>query len=71
MAGKAHKVQGLIGGIVRLVVSLILPIWGIALIVIGINYDSAWWIASGVAIGIAGAFTFIGSPLIRFGDDER
>lgn len=71
MAGRADKVQESISWSLRLVVSLILPLWGAVLIVLGIKDGSAWWIASGVAIGITGAVTFIGSPLMRFGDDER
>jgi hypothetical protein len=47
-------------------VSLILPLWGIVLIVLGVKDGSLWWIASGVAIGAAGAVTFIGSPLMDF-----
>jgi hypothetical protein len=37
----------------------------------GIKYGSLWWIASGVAIGAAGAVTFIGSSLMDFGAGER
>jgi len=55
----------------RLMVSLILPLWGIVLTVLGIKDGSAWWIASGVAIGAAGAVTFIGSPQMDFAARER
>jgi uncharacterized protein YybS (DUF2232 family) len=41
MAGQADKVQESISWILRLVVSLILPVWGVALIVIGLKYGSA------------------------------
>ena len=64
------KVQESISWSLRLVVSLILPLWGVVLIVLGIRYGSAWWIASGVAIAAAGAVTFIGSPLIDFSARE-
>ncbi len=70
MAGKQDKVQGSISWKMRLIVSLILPLWGIVLIVLGIKDGSAWWIASGVAIGAAGAVTFIGSPLILLDGGE-
>ena len=70
MAGKRDKVQESISFSLRLVVSLILPLWGIVPIVLGIKDGSAWWIASGVAIGAAGAVTF-GSPLMDFGARER
>ncbi len=70
MAGKQDKVQESISWIVRLLVSLILPLWGIVLIVLGLKYGSAWWIASGVAIRATGVVTFVGSPLIRLGGRE-
>jgi hypothetical protein len=66
MAGRADKVQESISWSLRLIVSLILPLWGIVLIVLGLKDGSLWWIASGVAIGAAGAVTFIGSPLMDF-----
>jgi hypothetical protein len=71
MAGQADKVQESISWILQLVVSQILPVWGVALIVIGLKYGSVWWIANGVAIGAAGAIIFIGSPLIDIGTGER
>jgi hypothetical protein len=71
MAGRADKFQESISWILRLVVSLILPVWGVALIVIGLKYGSAWWIASGVAIGATGVIIFIGSPLMEFVIGER
>jgi hypothetical protein len=46
-------------------------VWGVALVVIGLKFGSAWWIASGVAIGAAGAIIFIGSPLMDIGTGER
>jgi len=70
MAGKRDKVQESISFSVRLVVSLILPLWGIVLVVLGIKDGSLWWIASGLAIGAAGAVSFIGSPPINFGAGE-
>ncbi|MGA8569985.1 MAG: hypothetical protein WB580_19510 [Candidatus Binataceae bacterium] len=66
MAERADKVQESISWSLRLIVSLILPLWGIVLIVLGLKDGSLWWIASGVAIGAARAVTFIGSPLMDF-----
>jgi hypothetical protein len=71
MAGQADKVQESISWILRLAVSLILPAWAVALVVIGLKYGSAWWIASGVAIGAAGVIIFIASPLMEIGTGER
>jgi hypothetical protein len=71
IAGRTDKAQESISWILRLAVSLILPLWGLVLVVLGIRHGSAWWIASGVTIAAAGAVTFIGSPLISFGPPER
>ncbi|HVA41787.1 MAG TPA: hypothetical protein VNF49_14055 [Candidatus Binataceae bacterium] len=71
MAGKADKAQESISWILRLAISLILPLWGVVLVVLGIKDGSLWWIASGVAVAATGAITFIGSPLIDFGIGER
>src|ERR1700730_13899771 len=54
MAGRADKVQESISWILRLVVSLILPVWGVALIVIGLKYGSGWWVTNCGAIDAAG-----------------
>ena len=70
MAGTVNGTQDTVGFIMRFLISMILPLWGIALIALGINYGSAWWIASGVAIGAAGVVIFVGSPLVRVGGHE-
>ena len=70
MAGTVNRTQNTVGFIVRFLVSLIFPAWGIALITLGAEYGSAWWIASGVAIGVAGLIIFIGSPLLHIGRHE-
>ena len=74
MAGQADKVQESISWTLRLLVSLILPAWGIALLAIGINYGSAWWFLSGLAIGVTGALIFIGGiavPLFNYRVGQR
>jgi hypothetical protein len=48
----------------RLVVSLILPLWGIAMIVIGLYWRSGWWIGTGVVVGAIGVLMFVGSPVL-------
>jgi hypothetical protein len=70
MAGTVNRTQDTVGFIIRFLVSLILPAWGIALIVLGAEYGLGWWIASGVAIGAAGVVIFVGSPLVRVGVRE-
>jgi hypothetical protein len=41
--------------IIRLVVSLLLPAWGLMMIVLGVTWGMGWWIATGLvapAIGV-------------------
>jgi len=45
-------------------VSLVLPSWGIAMIAVGANASSGWWIASGVVVLLVGAVFFAGSSLV-------
>ncbi len=71
MAGESNKVQESISWVLRLLVSLLLPAWGVALVVIGVTNGSAWWIVSGIAIGIVGAITFVGDPVFNFHAGER
>ena len=50
--------------VMRLKVSLLLPGWGLAMIVLGLMWGMFWWIASGL-VGIAiGIVFFAGSSLI-------
>jgi hypothetical protein len=66
MAGESNRFHESISWVIRLLVSLLLPAWGIALVVIGFANGLAWWVASGAAIGIAGAIIFVGDPLFDF-----
>lgn len=47
----------------RLLISLALPVWAIAMLVLGIMYVSAWWIVCGVVAAGAGLLMLVGSPL--------
>lgn len=55
----------------RLVVSLILPLWGIAMLAMGVYWRSGWWLGTGVVVGAIGLLMFVGSslldPLLRRG----
>jgi hypothetical protein len=53
-----------IGFLMRLLVSLVLPAWGLAMIVIGAMRGSGWWVATGVAVLAIGVVFFAGSSLV-------
>ncbi len=58
-------VEKSINAIIRLLVSLTIPAWGLTTLGLGLQTGSAWWIVSGAVIAVAGAIVLIGSPLIR------
>ena len=49
--------------LMRLLISLALPAWGLAMILVGARNGSLWWIACGAAVLGVGAIFFVGSPL--------
>lgn len=50
--------------VLRLLVSLILPAWGLAMLAIGIVWGMGWWIATGLAVIVVGIILFCGSSLV-------
>lgn len=49
--------------VIRFLVSLMLPVWGLAFVALGVTYDLGWWIACGAAIIIVGLLMLAGNPL--------
>ena len=49
--------------LMRLLISLALPAWGLAMLLLGVRNGSLWWIACGAAVLGVGAIFFVGSPL--------
>ena len=50
--------------VMRLMVSLLLPGWGLAMIVLGLMWGMFWWIATGLVVLAIGIVFFAGSSLI-------
>ncbi len=50
--------------IIRLVVSLLLPVWGLIMIVLGVTWGMGWWIATGLVVLAIGVALFAGSSLV-------
>jgi hypothetical protein len=50
--------------VMRLLVSLVLPAWGLTMILLGARSAAGWWIATGVVVLAIGAIFFAGSSLI-------
>jgi hypothetical protein len=51
--------------LMRLGVSLVMPVWGLIMLVLGLRDGSLWWIGCGAVVGAIGLLLFVGSPLAR------
>jgi len=49
--------------VMRLAISLVMPLWGLAMLLLGIRNMSGWWILFGLIVGGLGGLFFVGSPL--------
>jgi hypothetical protein len=59
--GRAEKA---VSFVMRLLVSMVLPLWGLAMLFLGVEWRSVWWIGCGVAVGGVGLLMLAGSPLL-------
>jgi hypothetical protein len=50
--------------VLRLLVGLLLPIWGLVMIILGVISGSGWWIVTGVVVLAIGIVMFAGSSLV-------
>ncbi len=58
-----NTVEQAVSFLMRLLISLALPIWGLAMLVLGLRNGSPWWIGCGLATGGIGLLFLVGSPL--------
>jgi hypothetical protein len=50
--------------VIRALVFLMLPLWGLAMIGVGIADSNGWWIATGAVVVAIGVVLFAGSSLV-------
>jgi len=65
MADRAERAEHAISALMRFVVSLIIPLWALAMLVLGVEYKSPWWLGCGLAVGAVGLLFMVGNPLAR------
>ena len=63
MDDRAEQAEHAISALMRFIVSLIIPLWALAMAVLGIEYRSLWWLGCGVAVGAVGLLFMVGNPL--------
>lgn len=64
MADTGKSFECALSMFLRLVVSLVLPLWALAMLVVGIAYGAGWWIACGIVVGAIGVVMLAGNPLV-------
>ncbi|MFZ0887093.1 MAG: hypothetical protein WA005_01445 [Candidatus Binataceae bacterium] len=60
---RIERAERTISVLMRLLVSAILPLWGLAMLAVGIGWRSGWWIGCGVVVGGIGLGMLVGSPI--------
>ena len=71
MADRAEQAEHAISALMRFGVSLIIPVWALAMLVLGIEYRSLWWLGCGVVVGGVGLLLLVGNPLATGALDIR
>jgi hypothetical protein len=60
---RQEQAEHAISALMRFVVSLIIPIWALAMLALGVEYRSLWWLGCGLAVGAVGLLFMVGNPL--------
>jgi len=58
-----ERAENAMSALMRFGVSLIMPLWGLIMLMLGISDRSPWWIACGVVVGAIGVLFLVGNPL--------
>jgi hypothetical protein len=61
---RIERAERAISFVMRLLVSLVLPLWALAMLIVGFEWQSPWWILCGLAVGGVGLLMLAGSPLL-------
>jgi hypothetical protein len=71
MADRVEHAEHAMSALMRFVVSLIIPIWALAMLALGVEYRSLWWLGCGLVVGAVGLLLLAGNPLAEWALDLR
>ena len=71
MADPTEQAEHAISALMRFIVSLIIPLWTLAMLALGLEYRSIWWLGCGVVVGAIGLLFMVGNPLAKPALDIR
>lgn len=60
---RVERAERLVSFVMRLGISMVMPAWALAMLIVGIEWRSPWWIVCGLAVGGVGVLFLAGSPL--------
>ncbi len=63
MADRAEQAEHAVSALMRFGVSLIIPLWALAMLALGVEYRSLWWLGCGLVVGAVGLLLLVGNPL--------
>ncbi len=63
MADRVKHAEHAMSALMRFVVSLIIPLWALAMVALGVEYRSLWWLGCGLVVGAIGLILGVGNPL--------
>ena len=52
---RQEQAEQAMSALMRFVVSLIIPLWALAMLALGVEYRSLWWLGTGLAVGAIAA----------------
>jgi hypothetical protein len=62
---RQEQAENAMSALMRFAVSLLIPAWALAMLVLGIEYGSGWWIGCGLVVGAIGLLFMAGNPLAQ------
>jgi hypothetical protein len=68
---RQEQAEHAMSALMRFVVSLIIPLWALAMLMLGVEYRSPWWLGCGVVVGAVGLLLLVGNPLASAALDVR
>ncbi len=63
MVDRAEQAERAVSALMRFGVSLIIPLWALAMLALGVEYRSLWWLGCGLVVGAVGLLLLVGNPL--------
>jgi hypothetical protein len=68
---RQEQAEHAMSALMRFGISLIIPVWALAMLVLGLEYRSLWWIGCGLVVGAIGLLFMVGNPLAASALDLR